>query len=171
MRVRGCGMAVLVGMMMTVAGADRAEAQPRPGAVTLALGSRGYDQGSTVMASLRTEVPVAPMLRVEFAGSVADRVLGPTVSATSLLELQIQVAAPLGAVLTPYAGAGAGIARTSEWLEGGSTRRAVVSAAVGVDAALSPELAVVGDARWRGVAGYPDSDHVDLSVGLRYQFR
>jgi opacity protein-like surface antigen len=152
--------------------ADRAEAQFRSAsAVSLSGGARMYDQGGNLAVSLRTEFPVGDLLAVEFSGSVADPVEGAARSTASVLEAQLQLPVRLGEVLTPYAGAGIGFAKTYTGQNADSRAQTVLSASVGVRAGFSRELGLVADARFRGIGGAWEGDHVDLTVGMRYQFR
>lgn len=140
-------------------------------AVTLAGGARMYDEGSMPMVALRTEFPLPGPLLVEFAGSVADPQEDAERSAASLLEAQLQLEVPLGAVITPYVGAGAGAAKTYTRGVEDDGGEVVYSLGVGARVALSEQLGLVVDARMRDFGKAEDDDHTDVSVGLRYQFR
>ena len=140
-------------------------------AVALHGGARMYDEGSMVMVAIRTEFPVAGPLLVEFSGSVADPLDDAPRSAASLLEGQLQLAIPLGGVLTPYVGAGIGAAKTYTFGEEDDGGETLFSLGAGVRVALSEQLGVVVDARMRDISNAEGDDHTDVSVGLRYQFR
>lgn len=166
-----CGVLLAIAAALTVSTAVEAQFVPGSG-ITLAGGQRIYDGGSTIAASLRTDFAVSQAFRVEIAGSVADPVGETSRSASSLLEAQLQVPLPLGEVLTPYVGAGAGLARTATFgARDGDGTDFVVSAGIGVRAALSRELGIVGDVRVRAIGTEFEGEHVDLTLGLRYQFR
>jgi hypothetical protein len=140
-------------------------------AVTLAGGARMYDEGSMVMAALRTEFPLPGPLLLEFAGSVADPHEDAPRSAASLFEAQLQVEVPLGLVITPYLGAGIGAAKTYTLGAEDDEGETLYSLGVGARVALSDQLGVVVDARMRDIGKAEDDDHTDVSVGLRYQFK
>lgn len=160
---RRAGMAALLALPLVAADAD---AQ----AVTLAGGARMYDEGSMVMAALRTEFPLPGPLLLEFAGSVADPHDDAPRSAASLLEAQLQVEVPLGSVITPYVGAGIGAAKTYTFGAEDDEGETLYSLGVGARVALSDQLGVVVDARMRDIGKAEGDDHTDVSVGLRYQF-
>ncbi len=140
-------------------------------AVTLAGGARMYDEGSMVMAALRTEFPLPGPLLLEFAGSVADPHEDAPRSTASLLEAQLQVEVPLGSVITPYVGAGIGAAKTYTFGAEDDEGETLYSLGVGARVALSDQLGVVVDARMRDIGKAEGDDHTDVSVGLRYQFK
>ncbi|HEX2076285.1 MAG TPA: outer membrane beta-barrel protein, partial [Longimicrobium sp.] len=94
---------------------------------------------------------------------------GTLSGAASLFESQLQIALPLGEVLTPYAGAGAGLAKMDGVGEQADEVQAVFSGAIGVKAAFSDHLGLVADARIRG-RGSQLASHMDVTVGLRYAF-
>ncbi|MBW3571388.1 MAG: hypothetical protein KY467_09795 [Gemmatimonadetes bacterium] len=153
--------------------ASAASMQANAQAVTLAGGARMYggdDGESALMVAVRTEFPVGTSALVEFASSVSD-VPEPTRSAVrSVFEAQVQLPIPLGEVLTPYFGAGAGIGnvnRVSTSDDGGW--KGVLSASAGVRVAVAEQLGVVVDARVRGIGTEFRGSHTDLTVGLRYQ--
>jgi hypothetical protein len=159
--------AVAAALIAVTAGAVDANAQ----AVSLHGGARMYDEGSMPMVSIRTEFPLPGPLLLELAGSVADPQEDAARSAASLLEAQLQVELPLGAVITPYLGAGVGAAKTytrGMEDEGGEV---VYSLGVGARVAFSEQLGLVVDARFRDFGNADGDDHTDVSVGLRYQFR
>lgn len=143
----------------------------RAQAVSLHGGARMYDGGSMPMVAIRTELPLPGPLLVEFAGSVADAQEDAERSATSLLEAQVQVEVPLGAVITPYLGAGAGYAKTYTRGVEDDGGEVLYSLGVGARVALSEQLGIVVDARMRDFSNAGEDDHTDFSVGLRYQFR
>jgi hypothetical protein len=154
-------LAALLALPLAAAGAD---AQ----AVSLAGGARMYDEGSMAMVALRTEFPLPGPLLLEFAGSVADPLDDAPRSAASLLEAQLQVEVPLGAVITPYAGAGVGAAKTYTLGEEDDGGKTLWSLGVGARVALSGQLGLVVDARLRDIGKAEGDDHTDVSVGLRY---
>lgn len=158
---RGCIAALLAAGM----GAADAGAQ----AVALAGGARMYDEGSMVMVAIRTEFPLPGPLLLELAGSVADPLDDAPRSAASLLEAQLQVEVPLGAVVTPYVGGGIGAAKTYTLGEEDDRGATLYSLGVGARVALSGQLGLVVDARMRDVGRADDDDHTDVSVALRYQ--
>lgn len=159
--------AVMAALLAVAAGVADADAQ----AVTLAGGARMYDEGSMVMAALRTEFPLPGPLLLEFAGSVADPLDDAPRSAASLLEAQLQVEVPLGSVITPYVGAGLGAAKTYTFGEEDDGGETLYSLGVGARVAFSEQLGLVVDARLRDIGQADGDDHTDVSVGLRYQFR
>jgi hypothetical protein len=161
---RGAGVMALLALPFAATDAD---AQ----AVTLAGGARMYDEGSMPMVAIRTEFPITGPLLLEFAGSVADPLDDAPRSAASLLEAQLQVQVPLGAVLTPYVGVGVGAAKTYTFGEEDDGGETMYSLGVGARIALSEQLGLVVDARMRDIGKADDDDHTDVSVGLRYQFR
>lgn len=163
LRSRRALVAALVALPL--AGMD-ADAQ----ALSLHGGARMYDEGSTPMVALRTEFRLPGPLRVEFSGSIADPVDDAPRSAASLLEAQLQVEVPLGAVITPYVGAGAGVAKTYTLGVEDDGGEIVYSLGVGARAAFSEHLALVVDARFRDFSTANGDGHTDVSVGLRYQF-
>lgn len=160
---RRAAVAALLALPFAAADAD---AQ----AVTLAGGARMYDEGSTVMAALRTEFPLPGPLLLEFAGSVADPLDDAPRSAASLLEAQLQVEVPLGSVITPYVGGGIGAAKTYTLGVEDDEGEVLYSLGVGARVALSDQLGLVVDARLRDFSWELEDDHTDVSVGLRYQF-
>jgi hypothetical protein len=159
---RGAAWAALLGV--TAAAAD-AGAQ----AVSLAGGARMYDRGEAVMVALRTEFPLPGPLLLELAGSVADPREDAARSAASVLEAQLQVEVPLDGRFTPYVGAGVGAAKTYTFGEEDDGGETVYSLGVGARVALSEQLGLVLDARMRDFGWDLEDDHVDVSVGLRYQ--
>lgn len=161
---RRAGMAALFAVPL-VAVAARAQA------VTLAGGARTYGEGSMPMVALRTEFPLPGPLLLELAGSVADAQDDAERSATSLLEAQVQLEVPLGAVITSYAGGGVGAARTAVRGVDEDGAEIVYSLGVGARVALSEQLGIVVDARLRDFGSASGDEHTDVSVGLRYQFR
>lgn len=144
-------------------------------AVTLAGGARLYggDGGErAVMVAARTEFPLGTTALVEFASSVADVPDAGRSGVRSVFEAQVQLPIRLGEVLTPYFGAGAGIGHVNR-VGAGDDRgwKGVLSASAGIRVAVAEQLAVVLDARTRGIgAGFRDS-HLDVTAGLRYQLR
>lgn len=160
---RRAGVAALLAVAAGVADAD---AQ----AVTLAGGARMYDEGSVVMAALRTEFPLPGPLLLELAGSVADPLDDAPRAAASLLEAQLQVEVPLGSVITPYVGGGIGAAKTYTFGAEDDDGETLYSLGVGARVALSEQLGLVVDARMRDIGKAEGDDHTDVSVGLRYQF-
>lgn len=150
-----------------------AAAQLRP-AVSLSGGARVYDAHdggeSRVVAAIRTEFPVANLIVVEFAGSVADR--GERVQRTvgSVLEAQVQLPIALGPTLTPYFGVGGGVGQVFTREVDDPERELVLSGAVGVKAMLSENLGLVADARIRGIGTEFEASHPDMTVGIRYEF-
>lgn len=142
---------------------------PRP-AVSLGGGARMYEEKSMVMASIRAEYPLPNGMVVEFAGSVADPVPETPRSTASVLEVQVQLPVPLGPTLTPYVGVGAGLGKIYTGDDGDGQSLSVISAGAGVKLAFSYNLGLVADARVRGIGAELDGRHVDVTVGLRYQF-
>lgn len=162
--------AVLVPLSAVPAPAQGVSSRP---AMSLGGGARVYesqDGASTVVsAAIRSELPVAEIFVLELAGSVADVPEDATSGIASLFESQLQIAIPLGEVLTPYAGAGAGIARVKEMGEMTDDWKAIFTAAVGARVSFSSNLGAVVDARIRG-RGSQIASHIDTTVGVRYQF-
>ena len=141
-------------------------------AFTLAAGARVYDEadgGSTLTAALRSEFPVGDRLILEFASSIADHPDGVVRSTASVFEAQIQLPVPLGDVLVPYFGAGAGVGWTRTLGGDDNALEPVVSLSVGTRAAITEELGVVLEARARGIGAEFAGSHLDLTVGLRYR--
>jgi opacity protein-like surface antigen len=137
-------------------------------AVSLHAGGRIWGASTAAMAAVRAELPLHEVFLVEVAGSVAHPREGEVRTASGVLEAQLQLAVPLGDVLTPYLGAGAGIARMHgrDGTEDGVER--VVSVAAGVRARLSERLSLVLDARARGpVTAETYGSHTDVTAGLR----
>ena len=162
--MRRAGMAALLALPLVAMDA-------RAQAVTLAGGVRMYDEGSMPMVAIRTEFPLPGPLLLEFAGSVADPQEDSERSVASLLEAQLQVEVPLGAVITPYLGAGVGAGKTYTFDEEDEGGEIVYSLGVGARIAFSEQLGLVVDARMRDIGNAAEDDHTDFSVGLRYQFR
>lgn len=141
----------------------RAEAQ----GITVAAGVRTYDEdggGSAAMFAVRTEFPIGSAAILEFSSSTAERADGVVEATASVFEAQVQLPVRLGEVLTPYFGAGGGMANTYDSDEGW---RAVLTAGVGVRAALAPQFGLVLDARARGYGTGFDASHLDVTAGLR----
>lgn len=170
--LRRCALAaVLVPLLPALA-----VAQPTPPnrpAISLSGGVRMYERtdatASAVSVAIRSELPIAEIFVLELAGSVADVPEGIASGTTSVIESQLQLAIPLGDVLTPYGGAGVGMAKIERFDEEEDGWQAVFSAAVGVRAAFSGNLGLVADARIRG-RGSQLASHIDMTVGLRYAF-
>lgn len=159
---RRAGLAALLALPFAVTDAG---AQ----AVALAGGARMYDEGSEVMVALRSEFPLPGPLLLELAGSVANPLRSVPRSTTSLLEAQLQVEVPLGAVITPYLGGGIGAGRTYTFGAEDDGAETMYSLGVGARIALSGQLGVVVDARMRDIGKADGDDHTDVSIGLRYQ--
>lgn len=135
--------------------------------ITVAAGVRTYDEeggGSAAMFAVRTEFPIGSAAILEFSSSTAERADDVSEATASVFEAQIQLPIRLGEVLTPYFGAGGGMASTYDSDEGW---RAVLSAGVGVRAALAPRFGLVLDVRARGFGTDFDASHLDLTAGLR----
>jgi hypothetical protein len=177
--LRRCALAaILVPLIPTVASAQGGGGVQRIGtnrpAMSLSAGSRIHERAdlqahAALSVSLRSELPIGEIFVLELAGSVADVPDGTRSGISNLFESQLQLAIPLGEVLTPYAGAGAGYAQVEgiggeedEW-------KAMFTAAVGVRASLSNNLGLVADARIRGRGSHLAS-HMDVSLGVRYAF-
>jgi opacity protein-like surface antigen len=160
--------AVLAALLASVATAD-GHAQ----AFTLAGGARLYDGDdgeSATMAALRTEFPLGTTALIEFASSIAEVPDANRSGVRSVFEAQLQYLLPLGDVLTPYFGAGAGIGHVNQVSGEDETGwQGVLSASAGVRVAFAEQLAVVIDTRVRGLAGDFSGSHTDITVGLRYQ--
>jgi hypothetical protein len=150
-----------------------AAAQLRP-AVSLSGGARVYDAQdggeSRVVAAVRTEFPIANLVVVEFAGSVADRAERIEQSVGSVFEAQLQVPIALGPTLTPYFGVGGGIGQVYTRNVEDPESEMVLSAAVGVKAMLSENFGLMGDVRIRGIGTAFDASHPDMTLGVRYEF-
>jgi opacity protein-like surface antigen len=157
----------MAALIAVTAGVVEADAQ----AVSLRGGARMYDEGSKPMVAIRTEFPLPGPLLLEFAGSVADPQDDAARSAASLLEAQLQVEVPLGAVVTPYLGAGVGAAKTYTRGVEDDEGEVLYSLGVGARIAFSEQLGLVVDARMRDFGNADEDDHTDVSVGLRYQLR
>lgn len=169
--LRRCALAaILVPLSPALAAA---QLEPNRPAISLSGGARMYDRvdgtGSAVSVAIRSEIPIAEIFVLELAGSVADVPEGTTSGVANLFESQLQLALPLGTVLTPYGGAGAGIAQVEGFGEEADEWQAVFSAAVGVRAMLSDNLGMVADARIRG-RGSQLASHIDMTLGVRYAF-
>ncbi len=169
--LRRCALAaVLVPLVPVLAAAQDGRNRP---AMSLSGGARLYDRadGTTTALSvaIRSELPVAEIFVLELGGSVADVPEGTRNGIANLFESQLQIAIPLGEVLTPYGGAGAGIAQVEGLGEEEDEWKAIFTAAVGVRAAFSDNLGAVVDARIRG-RGSELASHIDMTVGLRYAF-
>lgn len=160
--------AFLAALIASAAAAD-ADAQ----AYTIAGGARlydGEDGESAVMGALRTEFPIGTSALIEFASSIAEVPDANRSGVRSVFEAQVQYLVPLGDVLTPYFGAGAGFGHVNQGsgdLDEGW--QAVLSGGAGVRVAFAEQLGVVIDARVRGLAGDFSGSHTDITVGLRYQ--
>ena len=165
------GFSMRRALLAALVATSYAEGDAGAQAVALHGGARMYDEGSKVMVALRTEFPVTGPLLVEFSGSVADGLREAQRSATSLFEAQLQLAVPLGDVLTPYLGAGIGYAQTYTFGAEGDDGGTVLSLGAGVRIAFSEQLGLVVDARMRDFSKAQGDEHTDVSVGLRYQFR
>ena len=87
------------------------------------------------------------------------------------LPVSKPVLVPLGAVVTPYRGAGVGAGKTYTFDEEDEGGEVVYSLGVGARVAFSEQLGLVVDARMRDISNADGDDHTDVSVGLRYQFR
>lgn len=151
--------------------AGSAGAQNRP-AMSLSGGARMYDADgaeSMVTVAIRSEIPMGGLV-LELAGSVADPAEGAELSTASVFEAQVQLPIPLGETLTPYVGAGGGVAKTYTGAEEDEGFQTALSASAGVKWALAEQLGLVVDARIRGVGTDFAGTHTDLTVGLRYQF-
>ena len=141
-------------------------------AITLAGGARMYDEdgaGSATMVAVRTEFPIGTWALLEFASSIAERPSRVVRGTASVFEAQVQLPIRLGEVLTPYFGAGAGLGNTYRLSETDEGWQAVLSASVGVRAAITEQLGLVLDARARGIGTGFSGSHLDLTVGLRYR--
>lgn len=142
--------------------------------ITLAAGSRLYDEDGhgRLVAALRSEFPVGRSLILEFASSVSDHADAP-LSTASVFEAQLQLPIRLGQVLTPYVGVGGGAA----WTRSGHSDveinqfRGVLSAGVGVRAAITRRLGLTLDARARGAGFRFQGSHTDVTAGLRIPLR
>lgn len=135
--------------------------------ITVAAGVRTYDEeggGSAAMFAVRTEFPIGSAAILEFSSSTAERADDVSEATASVFEAQIQLPIRLGEVLTPYVGAGGGMASTYDSDEGW---RGVLTAGVGVRAALAPQFGLVLDARARGFGTGFDASHLDITAGLR----
>jgi hypothetical protein len=161
--------AVLAALLASAAAIADAHAQ----GFTLAGGARLYDGDdgeSATMAALRTEFPIGSSALIEFASSVAEVPDENRSGVRSVFEAQVQYLLPLGDVLTPYFGAGAGIGHVNQGsgdLDEGW--QGVLSAGAGVRVAFAEQLGVVIDARVRGIGTEFTGSHTDITVGLRYQ--
>lgn len=150
-----------------------AAAQLRP-AVSLSGGARVYDAQdggeSHVMAAIRTEFPIANLIVIELAGSVADPAERIERSVGSAFEAQVQLPIALGPTLTPYFGVGGGVGQV--YTRGVDDRESelVLTGAVGLKAMLSESLGVIADARIRGIGTEFDASHLDVTAGIRYEF-
>lgn len=136
--------------------------------LTVAAGARTYDGdggGSAAMFALRTEFPIGTAAILEFASSTAERPDGVSESTASVFEAQVQLPIRLGEVLTPYFGLGGGMGSTYDGAEEGW--QAMLSASVGVRAAIAPRFGVVLDARARGIGTSFRASHLDITAGLR----
>jgi hypothetical protein len=135
--------------------------------ITVAAGVRTYDEdggGSAAMFSIRTEFPIGTAAILEFSSSTAERADDVSEATASVFEAQVQLPIRLGEVLTPYVGVGGGMASTYDSDEGW---RAVLTAGVGVRAALAPQFGLVLDARTRGYGTDFGASHLDITAGLR----
>ncbi|HEX2081424.1 MAG TPA: hypothetical protein VHG08_27220 [Longimicrobium sp.] len=169
--LRRCALAaVLVPLVPVLAAAQEVSNRP---AMSLSGGARLYEStdgaSTAVSAAIRSELPIAEIFVLELAGSAADVPDDATSGIANLFESQLQLAIPLGEVLTPYAGAGAGIAQVKELGAMTEDWKAIFTAAVGMRVSLSSNLGAVVDARIRG-RGSQIASHIDMSVGVRYQF-
>jgi hypothetical protein len=168
MRCASC-RAVLAALLASAAAMADGHAQ----GFTLAGGARLYDGDdgeSATMAALRTEFPIGTTALIEFASSIAEVPDANRSGVRSVFEAQLQYLLPLGDVLTPYFGAGAGIGHVNQGsgdLDEGW--QAVFSGGAGVRVAFAEQLGLVIDARVRGLAGDFSGSHTDITVGLRYQ--
>lgn len=160
---------VLAALLASAAAVADGHAQ----AFTLAGGARlfdGDDGESATMAALRTEFPIGTTALIEFASSIAGIPDANRAGVRSVFETQVQYLVPLGDVLTPYFGAGAGIGHVNEVTGEEETGwQGVFSASVGMRVAFAEQLAVVIDARMRGIGAEFTDSHTDITVGLRYQ--
>lgn len=142
--------------------------------ITLAAGSRLYDDDgqSRLVAALRSEFPVGRSLILEFASSVSEHADAP-LSTASVFEAQLQLPFRLGQVLTPYFGVGGGAAWTRATGSDAEMNefRGVLSAGVGVRAAITNQLGITLDARVRGAGFEFQGSHTDVTVGLRIPLR
>lgn len=142
---------------------------------TLAGGARlfdGDDGESATMAALRTEFPIGTTALIEFASSIAEIPDANRAGVRSVFEAQVQYLVPLGDVLTPYFGAGAGIGHVNQVSGEDETGwQGVLSASAGVRVAFAEQLAVVIDTRVRGIGAEFSGSHTDITVGLRYSLQ
>lgn len=161
--------AVLAALLASAAAMADAHAQ----AFTLAGGARLYDGDdgeSATMAALRTEFPIGTTALIEFASSIAEIPDANRSGVRSVFEAQLQYLMPLGDVLTPYVGAGAGIGHVNQVsAQDEAGWQGVLSASAGVRVAFAEQLAVVIDTRVRGMGVDFSGSHTDITVGLRYQ--
>ena len=161
--------AVLAALLASEAAMADGHAQ----AFTLAGGARLYDgdEGeSATMAALRTEFPIGTTALIEFASSIAEIPDANRAGVRSVFEAQVQYLMPLGDVLTPYVGAGAGIGHVNAVTgEDEAGWQGVLSASAGMRVAFAEQLGVVIDARVRGIGAEFSGSHTDITVGLRYQ--
>lgn len=140
--------------------------------LTFAGGARLYGEGEeeVLVAAVRSEFPVGSLLILEFASSLADVPANVPRATGSVFEVQLQVPVPIGPLLAPYFGAGAGVAYThrngaSDGLD------PVFSAGAGARWMLTGQLGLTLDARLRGIGTGLEGDHADVTLGLRYVFR
>jgi hypothetical protein len=161
-----CRRAVPLLLLLVAVVPARMDAQ----GITVAAGARTYDEeggGSAAMFALRTEFPIGTAAILEFASSTAERPDGVSESTASVFEAQIQLPVRLGEVLTPYFGIGGGMGSTYDGADEGW--QAMLSASVGVRAAIASQFGVVLDARARGIGTSFRASHLDLTAGLRLQ--
>ncbi|HEU0299076.1 MAG TPA: outer membrane beta-barrel protein [Longimicrobium sp.] len=172
--LRRCALtAILVPLLPALAAAQNVPNRP---AISLSGGARLYDAADNdtrmmTSVSIRSELPLTRIFVLELAGSVADLPDRTISGATTLLESQLQLAFPVGEVLTPYAGAGVGFAQIKRFgdVSDADEWQAIFTAGLGARVALSDNLGVVADARIRG-RGSEIGSHMDVTVGLRYAF-
>ena len=171
--LRRCALAAILVPLVSAPGLAQV-VRNRP-AISLSGGARVYEAGDNhtrtmVSASIRSELPISEIFVLELAGSVADVPELTPSGAASLFESQLQLTLPLGGALTPYAGAGAGIAQVVERFgEREEEWKAIFTAGLGMRASFSSNLGAVVDARIRG-RGSDLAGHMDVTVGLRYAF-
>jgi hypothetical protein len=167
------GFALRRAVLAALLASAGAVADARAQAFTLAGGARLYDGDdgeSATMAALRTEFPIGTSALIEFASSIAEVPDDSRGGVRSVFEAQVQIPIPLGDVLTPYFGAGAGLGHVNDGsgdLDEGW--QGVLSAGAGVRVAFADQLGLVIDARVRGIGSDFSGSHTDLTVGLRYQ--
>ena len=143
--------------------------------ITVAGGVRLYDGddgGSATMLAVRTEFPIGTSALLEFASSVSGVPERARSEVRSVFEAQVQLPIPLGDVLTPYFGAGAGMGNVNRVsTSDDSGWKGVLSVSTGVRVELAGQLGVVLDARFRGVGAEFTGSHIDVTAGLRYSLQ